>query len=195
MLTVVEKKQRILEFETRFAKRLALKVIERPTLSIWMILIPVIFVYFFYRFNRFNIGQKKFAEDYMIGIRRALNEAEAVVGTGKPPDPPALAHMSDVPDAVRKRQTDVYAVLVEHYVDLLRAEGNSVESWIQAAYRTRTHYLLFVNRLGRAEKDRNAALIPILRETTEGVDEVVERIERFAEELRREIAEQVFPST
>ena len=130
----------------------------------------------------------------MISIRHALNEAVAVVENDKKPDPGSLASMSDVPEAIRDNQTAVYKVLIEHYVDLLRSEGESVDALIRRVYQKRTHYLLFLNRLNRLEKDRNTALKPLLYEKTEGVNEVVERIEKFSEALRREMAEEIFPS-
>ena len=195
MLDMQEKINGILHAETLFAKRLALKVIEKPKLSIWMILIPIIFVHYFYRFKKFTTGQKQFSQNYMISIRRALGEAAEVVDHGKNPDPVSLASMSDVPEAIREKQAHVYAVMLEHYIDLLRSEGDDVESLIRRVYQKRANYLLFLNRLNRAEKDRNAALKPLLYETTEGVNEVVERMERFSESLRREMAEKIFPSS
>ena len=193
MLDLQEKVKGILDTEEVFAKRLALKVIDKPKLSIWMILIPIIFVHFFYRFQKFNTAQKKFAENYMISIRRALNEALEVVESGKKPAPRALASMSDVPEAIREKQADVYEVMLEHYIDLLRAKGDDVNALIRRVYQKRSHYLLFLNRLNRVEKDRNSALKPLLYETTEGVNEIVERMERFSEILRRETAEKIFP--
>lgn len=189
-----EKINGILHAEELFAKRLALKVIERPKLSIWMILIPIIFLHYFYRFQKFNTGQKRFVENYMISIRRALNEAVEVVENGKKPDPGSMASMSDVPEAVRKKQADVYAVMLEHYIDLLRSKGDDVAALIRRVYQKRTNYLLFLNRLNRVEKDRNSALKPLLYETTDGVNEIVEQMERFSEILRREMAEKIFPS-
>lgn len=195
MLDMQEKINSILHAEELFAKRLALKVIERPKLSIWMILIPIIFVHYFYRFQKFNTGQKRFVEHYMISIRRALNEAAGVVEGRKKPDPVSLASVSDVPEAIRGKQADVYAVMVDHYIDLLRSKGDDADALIRRAYQKRANYLLFLNRLNRVEKDRNAALKPLLYESTEGVNEIVEQMERSSEALRREAAEKIFPST
>ena len=184
----------ILHAEELFAKKLALKVIDKPSLTVWMILVPIIFVYYFFRFQRFNSGRKRFAENYLISIRRALDEAVAVVENDRKPDPGSLASMSDVPEAIRDKQAAVFKLMIEHYVDLLRSEGESVDALIRRVYQKRTHYLLFLNRLNRLEKDRNKALKPLLHEKTEGVDEVVERIEKFSETLRREMAEEIFPN-
>ncbi len=193
MSAIDEKKQLIIAHEEMFSNRLGIQVIEKPQLSIWMILIPVIFVHYFYRYQKFNTGRKEFAEHYMKGIRRSLEAASSAITTGEPPDPMTLAKMSDVPETICEHQADVYTVLLDHYTDLLQAEGVDAESLIRAVYKSRTNYLLYINRLRQAEKRRNSALKLLLTETLEGVDEIVEKIERTSEVLRREMAETIFP--
>lgn len=192
MSDLLEKKRMIIDHEEQFTGILALQVIEKPKLSVWMILIPIIFVYYFYRLQRFSTGKKTFSEHYMIAINRAINEAEAVIEEGKTPDPAALAGQSDVPESIRDLQTKVYHVLLEHYIDLLKAEGDDFESLIRTAYGSRTNYLLYCNRINQVEKERNKALIPLMEQNTEGVNEIIEKIESHSETLRREIAEQIF---
>ena len=47
-MNALETKSHIIEEqERRFAYLLASRVIQKPKLSIWMILVPIIFVYFF----------------------------------------------------------------------------------------------------------------------------------------------------
>ena len=61
MLKLDEKLALILDQEKTFAKSVAGLVIEKPKLSIWMILIPIIFVHYFYRWNQYSEGLKKFS--------------------------------------------------------------------------------------------------------------------------------------
>lgn len=192
MSGLLEKKSLILDHETQFAVKLALQVIEKPKLSVWMILVPIIFIYYFYRLQRFSTGKKTFSEHYLIAINRAINEAEKVVVEGKTPDPAALAGQSDVPESIRDRQTKVYHVLLEHYIDLLKAEGDDFESLIRTAYGSRTNYLLYCNRINQVEKERNKELVPLMEQNTEGVNEIIEKIENHSEILRREIGEHIF---
>ena len=70
-----EQRAIILESERQFAHKLALEVIDRPSLTVWMILIPVIFVYYFFRLNRYKSGREAFIKHYMTGIHRVLEEA------------------------------------------------------------------------------------------------------------------------
>jgi len=60
MADINEKSEIIEKNEQRFAIMLGSRVINKPKLSIWMILIPVIFVYFFYQFNKYKQGREDF---------------------------------------------------------------------------------------------------------------------------------------
>lgn len=87
---------------------------------------------------------------------------------------------------------ELLAVLVQHYTDLLLAEGEEIAELVKSAYRTRTNYLLFCNRLNQVERELNAALRPHMQETTEGFDDAVRRIENVSVELRREDVDNIF---
>jgi len=107
MSDLEEKKRLILSHEAVFANRMSLLVIDKPGLSVWMILVPIIFVYWFFRYQKFNAGRKDFADHYMKGIRRALDAACTAIETGQPADPIALSRQSDIPEALREHQAAV----------------------------------------------------------------------------------------
>lgn len=134
-----------------------------------------------------------FAENYLISRKRALNEALEVVKTGKEPDIDELAKLSDFQEDVHKRLAKLLGILVEHYTNLLRSEGESLESLVRSAYRNRTNYLLYVNQLNQAEKVLNATITPHLSKTQEGVNNIISTIEHYSEKLRRDSAEMIFP--
>lgn len=50
-----------------------------------------------------------------------------------------------------------------------------------------------LNQLNDSEKRLNAVLSPHLRKTTEGVDEIIWRMDHAIEILRRAEAERIFP--
>lgn len=193
MGSVDQKYQIILEHEERFADRLALKVLDRPKLSVWMVLIPIIFVHYFYRMQKFNSGRNAFAGNYMIVRKRALDEAFDVTRTCKDPDIERLARQSKLPEDLYEPNRKMLTILVSHYKDLMQCDGNSMESLIRSSYKTRTNYLLFVNQLNQIERTLNSALKPHLSNSVEGVDEIISAIERHSEKLRRDHAEKVFP--
>ena len=187
-----EKAAFIIAQEEVFAHTLALKVLDRPKLSIWMILIPVIFVYFFYRYQRFSSGRKAFCENYLVSRKRALNEALEVIRTGRKPDINALARQSSLPQEVREKNTEVLAVLVDHYIDLLHADGEDFPALVRSAYKTRTNFLLFVNQLNQAEKALNRALEPHLAADSGDVSDIIDLINLHSDKIHKELLKEIF---
>jgi hypothetical protein len=182
----------ILEHETWFAGALAGRVMARPKLSVWMILIPIIFVYYFYQLQKVMEGRKQFTAHYLKGRVRALDAAVEALETGVKPDAEALARLSDVPEEVLPLQTEFLSVLVGHYTGLLGAEGGDFASLVRSTYRERTNYLLLLNRLTRAEGKVNEALKPRLQEAQPDVESVIRAVEEGSESIRRELAETIF---
>lgn len=193
MASLDHKKELILRHEEKFAHSVAMTVIDKPKLSIWMILIPIIFIHFFYRFKKFTQGRNEFARQFMITRKRSLEEAAASLEDDRRPDVEALVKMSSSPSPTHADYGEWLKVLLDHYRQLLRSEGDSIEALIRSSYKTRTNYLLFINQLNRVERQFDTALKPFLRETTQGVDGIVTAIEKRCEELRRKDAETFFP--
>ena len=178
--------------ERQFAHRLSIEVIDKPKLSVWMILIPIIFVHYFYRFNKFSTGRKAFTENYLISRLRALGEALQVVESGHKPDIEKLVSLASLPMDALPAYRDLLRILIDHYTDLLQADGDTYAEMIRSVYGGRTDFLLFVNRLNKAEKALDRALESDMKEHIEGFDEIVARIERNSETLRRADAAQIF---
>ncbi len=118
-----EKSALILEEEEKFAVTLASQVINKPQLSLWMILIPIFFVFYFNNLNKYKKGSKQFAENYVIDNKRALNEAVEAVNKGREPDIHALAELPNINSKARGKKANIFAILVEHYTILLNSEG------------------------------------------------------------------------
>jgi hypothetical protein len=93
--------------------------------------------------------------------------------------------------ALEKPYAAWVVALVDHYMDLLLASGESFEALVRSAYRSRTNYLLILNRLNTVEKEFYAALKTCMK-TTDGADEVIAVIQTESQRLRRDHAEQVF---
>lgn len=157
-----------------------------------MILIPIIFVHYFYRFNKFNTGRKAFTKNYLVSRLRAMEEGLRIAETGQKPDIEKLAALASLPKESIPAYRDLLRILIEHYTDLLRADGDTYAEMVRSAYAKQSNFLLFVNRLNKAEKILDQALKPEMEDDTEGFDEIVARIERKSEELRREYAQQIF---
>lgn len=72
---MTQKRDLILAEERQFASRVSEQVIDKPQLAVWMILIPVFFVFYFWQLKRYAGGRKTFAEKFLITRSRTLDEA------------------------------------------------------------------------------------------------------------------------
>ena len=190
---IEENKSRILEWEQLFAYRVAGMVLDKPKLSIWMILIPIITVFHIYRHQKYVEGKKAFADNFLISRKRALEEAVAALEEGRKPEAARVISRSDVPVEARGAYGDWITVLIEHFHDLLRSEGSSYEDLVRGIFRSHTDYLLFLNQLAQVEHRFNAALQPSLSKNLEEVEEIISRMEAASEAIRRKHAATVFP--
>ncbi len=191
--TMAHKRDLILADEKQFAARVSVKVIDKPRLDVWMILIPVFFIFYFWQLKRYAKGRKTFAENFLITRQRALDEALRSAESGKAPDIEALVQASDIPAKTRQGYRPWVTLLVGHYRDLILAHGSSYPALVKSTYKTRTNYLLFLNRLNQVERDFDAALKPHLEITTEDVNGIIKLMEESVTSLRRQLAEAIFP--
>jgi hypothetical protein len=185
------KKELILQRELAFANAVGAAVFEKPKVSFWMVLVPLLFLYFIYRMQRYKSGRMKFDEEFMTTRRRAMNLAFKAVETGTRPDIDRIARESGLTEALEKPYASWLKVLVAFYMDLLAANGDSFESLVRSAYRNRTNYLLTLNRLSTVEREFYAAVKPQLA-ATEGAAAVIATIETQSQQLRRDLAENIF---
>jgi hypothetical protein len=185
------KKELILQRELAFSNAVGAAVFEKPKVSFWMVLVPLLFLYFIYRMQRYKSGRMKFDEEFMTTRRRAMNLAFEAVETGTRPDIDRIARESGLTEALEKPYASWLKVLVDFYMDLLAANGDSFESLVRSAYRNRTNYLLTLNRLSTVEREFYAAVKPQLA-ATEGAAAVIATIETQSQQLRRDLAENIF---
>ena len=193
MASLTEKSDLIRSNETTFAYSLSLIVIEKPKISVWMILIPIILVYHMYRHKSYVEGRRTFAENFLITRNRALEAAVGSIANEDPLDESSVVKEANIPESTKEDYAAWVRVLMTHYNDLLRCEGDSFDALVRSAYKNKTNYLLFLNILNKSEKRFNSALKPHLQDTTEGVDEIIERMEKGSEKLRYKDAERIFP--
>ena len=192
MTSITKTKEVILKYEEKFADGVAVAVIDKPEINIWMILIPIIFVHYFYRLKKFADGRKEFAQNFILTRKRALEEAVSSIESGGKPDVNALMQMSSAPRETHPDYKKWLEVLLDHYLDLLGSEGDSFEALIRSVYKTKTNYLLFLNHLNRVERQFNTALKPSISKTTEGTNHIVSKIEHRCKLLRTKEAESIF---
>jgi hypothetical protein len=187
-----EKKALILEYEERFAFDLSRAVLETPKMSFWMILIPIFLLYHVYRVKRIVEGRKDFARNFLVTRKRSLEESLSLMEKGGNPNFQTLLKDSNLPEHARGPFKELFLLLVNHYTDLLRAYGQDAQALIRSAYKSRTNYLLFLNRLNKAEKALADILRPQTANAAADIDFIVKAMEIHSERLGRERAELIF---
>jgi hypothetical protein len=100
---------------------------------------------------------------------------------------------SDIPDAIRKDYRRWVNVLIDHYRDLILSKGSSYAALVRSAYKSRTNYLLFLDRLNQVEREFDAALQPHIQTTAENVNGIIKLMEESTGSIRRQSAETIFP--
>ena len=192
-LSMTDKREAILAEERRIAHRVASQVIDKPKLGIWMILIPIFFVFYFWQLRRYADGRRTFAEKFLITRQRALDEAWQACEADRGPDVEPLVRATDVPAPLHAEYRRWVIPLTDHYRDLIRAHGSSYDALIRSVYKNRTNYLLFLNQLNQVEREFNAALKPHLDPGTENINSIIKLMEESTAAIRRERAEEIFP--
>ena len=185
------KKELILQRELAFANAVGAAVFEKPKVSFWMVMVPLLFLYFIYQMQKYKKGRMKFDQDFMATRRKAMDLAVETLETGIKPNIDRIAAESGITEALEKPYASWLRVLVDYYDDLLATNGDSFDALVRSAYRTRTNYLLTLNRLNTVEKEFYAALKPQMA-ATEGAGLVITAIEEQTRRLRRNLAESVF---
>jgi len=187
-----EKKALILEYEERFAFDLSREVLETPKMSFWMVFIPIFLIYHVYRVRKIVESRKEFARNYLITRKRALEAGCTLAEKERNPDLQALLKDSNLPEKAKGPFNELFLLLVQHYADLLRSYGHDAPSLIRSAYKSRTNYLLFLNRLNNAEKALTDALKPNTPKSAADIDFIVKAMEIHSERLGRERATLIF---
>ena len=188
-----DKKKQIFDYEESVAGQLARRVIEKPVPSVWMILIPIFFVFYAWKIKQYSSGLKNFTENYLISRRRALDTAFEAEQCGVPPEIDKLVEKADdIPADARPFYRDWMSLLVDHYLALLTAPGNNPQDLKRSHYRNKSSYLLFCNQLNKVENAFNMSVLPGLEGDQQDLHYILDRIDKAITDLRRKEVEELF---
>jgi hypothetical protein len=192
-LSLDEKKTLILTSEENMAGQLAVRVIDKPQPPIWMILIPIFFVFFASKMKQYSKGLKDFSKNYLLSRRWALDAAATAVANGTQIEVDEMLQRAEgIPAEAIPLYRDWLVLLAEHYRTLLEARGNNHQALVRAAYQNKSSYLLFYDRLGKTENALNRALLPEIEGDRQDIDLVIEKMAQNVSELRRTEMEKIF---
>lgn len=165
VIDLEKRKELILDHETKIAWELALSVIEKPKLSVWMILIPILFAFYFWKLKEYEQSLKSFSQNSLIPWDRVLDVVFVAEKNCL-----AINKEELIEKFVMKRETtrpmcgEWLAVLTRHFQVLLNSHGDSYQDLIRNAYKNRENYLQFLHQRNTTEAAFNMALL----ETIEG---------------------------
>ena len=193
MTTPEQKKKCILDHERDLANKLALRVFDKPKPPLWMIFVPIFFVFFAQKMQQYKGGLEDFVTNYLKARRLAMESAMECLETGASPDVDAmLKKAGDVPEHARSEFSHWMNILVDHYRTLLEGKGSSAEALIRSGYRTKTDYLLQCNALNKAENAFNLALMPDIEGDSRDVGKIITRMYESVTDLRRSEADAIY---
>jgi hypothetical protein len=183
--------------EEQFAREVCLGVVYLRPLSVWHYLIPGMFIIDFLR--RGSII-RKYTETFMFPRKLALEGARSLsAGETRAVIDSHLeggiknwltAHRLDHQDLV-KAQKETVDLLMDHYLKLLQAEGESYYDLIEHAYSSRENFEAHLQQIAAAENNVDQAILGKVGDNPV-VKEKLQLEARQVENRRRKILEDIF---
>lgn len=191
----------ILAYENKTSSRVALAVLEKPAISAWMILIPIIILPFMLRHQRYKASTKIFCEGYLYTKEIAFGAAYQLF-QNKISFENAQAlikrQVEDKPDtdpkvlSIYQKQMEEIEVLFVHYLALLATQKEKYWDMVVSHYQTKNRYLSFINKLADAEKEVSQAVSTTFQDESGEAYAVLEKMENYLLELRTDEANLIF---
>ncbi len=185
------KYEMILIHEEQFAYTLAKNVVKKPETSVWMILIPILFVHHMMKITQYKTGVRTFAENILSTKQKALDKAFKEAESGKKISYeiedyfPEVSLVSAEEKSLAQKQIQAIKIMEDHYLAMLEKQGDTLEDLIRRVYPGPGEYRNYLNRLAEMEKDINQYLLDNFHSSEESRI-VARKIEEQCQELREE---------
>ena len=187
----------IIAAEQQFAREVTLGVIYLRPPSGWQYLIPGMFIF---DFLRRGSTIRKYTETFMFPRKLALEGARSLAAgeTRATIDQHLegeiknwlIAHQLDSRDLVLA-QKETVDLLLDHYVKLLQAEGQTYYDLIQHAYSSRENFDAHLQQIAAAENKVDQAILAIVSDDP-AVKEKLQIEAQQVENRRRKILDDIF---
>lgn len=191
----------ILAHEQSLARSVAATVIRPKPLSVWEVLIPIIFILMFMKSRE---EREVFVQNLMFTKKMALEAAMQIIRDRRsveevmiPIEEQTRELLSTAPDGlyseqIRREQLKEVRLLVDHYCRLLNAEGQDFKSLAANAYPTFDSYSRFLQQLGATEAQVTAAARRTLGSRTD--TQSLAKMESTVNSLRIKEAKEIYTS-
>ena len=183
------------------AQSVAVSLIRPKPLTVWEIMIPVIFIL---NYMKLKHSREIFVQNQMFTKKMALDAALDMLKKGASKEKvmeqiqaKTEELVSSVPggiysDDIRRQQLIEIDLLIDHYSRLLNAAGKDYAALVIHVYQTADSYSSFLEALGTAEKDVISAARRTLGSQTDMA--AAEKIESITENMRAAEVKKIFPS-
>jgi hypothetical protein len=189
----------ILEHERSMARAISGSLIQSKPISVWEIMIPVIFIL---NFAKMKQSREVFVQNHLFTKSMALKAAfdmfqkgcskQAVMENIELQTQKTLASVPDniYSDEIRREQVKEIELLVDHYGKLFGADGNDHAILVVGAYQTRENYTVFFEQLKAAE---NGVMMAARRTLGDQADsQAAGRLEEIIDRIRAAGIDKIF---
>ncbi|MGD8765877.1 MAG: NF038143 family protein [Desulfobacteraceae bacterium] len=190
----------IIDHEYAMAKSVALSLIKPKPLTVWDLMIPVIFILNFIKLKQ---SREVFIQNQIFTNTLALEATRDMFKRSQSRqdvfdtiEKKTRDLVSSVPDGIyseeiRREQLTEIDFLMDHYGKLFEAEGDDYAILVKNAYVSRANYAAFLSQLSTIEKD-----VMMAAQRTLGAQadlQAARRLEELTEKVRVAEIEKIFP--
>ena len=182
------------------ARAVAGSLIQPKPISVWEVMIPVIFILNFVKtkqsreiFIQNHLFTKNMALKAAFDMfKKELNKQSVMEGI----ESQTQKTLSSVPDSIysdeiRREQIKEIELLIDHYGKLFKADGEDYAALVVSAYQTRENYAAFFRQLKAAENDVMMAAQRTLGSQADS-RAVGSRLEELTDRIRAAGVEKIF---
>jgi len=189
----------ILGHEVSTARAISASLIQSKPISVWEIMIPVIFIL---NFAKTKQSREIFVQNHLFTKNMALKAAFDMSKKGYPRqdvmetiESQTRKTLSSVPEnlyseEIRREQVKEIDLLVDHYRRLFEADGKDYAALVVGAYQTRDSYVDFFKQLKAAENNVLTAARRTLGDQADS--QTAGRLEEITDRTRAAEAEKIF---
>ena len=147
----------ILQKEQKFSKSVAFESLEKPQITVWMIIAPLYLIYWMHRARKYKQGIEAFSENFLLSKKWALEGAYEMADMGVSRQVMMKRYEEQADrfgntEELRRLQAREIQLLLKHYHRMLTAPGKTYAELLRNAYGTRQKYEDFIKELQEAEK-------------------------------------------
>jgi hypothetical protein len=196
--TVKKKMKAIHANERKIADSISHNIIQMPGLTVWEILIPIMFIFKLAQINQVRdnlIQNQMFTKN--LALKAALDlvtghSKNQVIDQIKDSTSSLLtsANSGLYSETIREKQLNEINLLLDHYVLLLKANGIDYKTMVKNAYVTRDRFEAFLNQLKQAEAETTQAAKKTLGDRADAGKVIL--IESVTNKKRRTVTDKIF---